>query len=227
MMAVMRQARASLGVRRILVASISAVVLMTAQGPAALAHSNEVTSEPAADSVLDSVPADVTLTFDAPLLEAGAALVVRSGDGAVVSTDPPIIDDRSITTTISDGGPGIYEVAYRIVSGDGHPVSGRYSFTVQGAASEVSTSPSPEPVPSTSAMGIDATAEQPAEPAEPQPSASPVTALDSEQGARAPNVMLIGLGLVAVALLLGLVAFLGLRRRSTRPEPGHGSDGDR
>jgi len=148
------------GIGRTLSAFLLAISGGMLLGPPALAHSNEVSAEPAADSILVTMPEVVSLTFDDELLEAGAALVVTAEDGTVVSGVPPIIDGPMITASVVDGGPGTYEVAYRVVSGDGHPVTGTYAFKVTGEAPQspesaqlnASVTPSPTSVPTTSAQ---------------------------------------------------------------------------
>lgn len=184
--------------------------------PSALAHSNEVGADPAADSVLVAMPEAVSLTFDEGLLEAGAALVVTAEDGTVVSAAPPVIADRTITATIIEGGPGTYVVAYRVVSGDGHPVTGTYAFTVSG---EPSQSPAPTslstPVPTPEGTTLGASAQ-----ADPSLAATsgPLAATEAE-GSGVPNAMLIGIGALSL-VLLAVAVVLVVRRQ------GQSKDGD-
>jgi len=85
-------------------------------------------------------------------------------------------------------------VTWRVVSSDGHPVSGQYAFTVTGSASGTATAPA---VPAAS----------------PTPSESvPATA---DEGI--PTFVWAILGIILVAVLGGLVAVL-LRRSRPTPE---------
>lgn len=172
-----------------LVMGIACVMLLS---PQALAHSNEVSADPAADSVLGAMPEVVSLTFDDGLLEAGAALVVTAEDGTVVSGASPVIDDRTITATITEGGPGTYEVAYRVVSGDGHPVTGTYAFTVTGEPSQSS-----EPV---------------------SDSTSAPTTPPRAEGTGAPNAMVIAIGAGSLILLAVAIVVVVRRRGQSRDE---------
>jgi len=175
-----------------LVMGIACVMLLS---PQALAHSNEVSADPAADSVLGAMPEVVSLTFDDGLLEAGAALVVTAEDGTVVSGASPVIDDRTITATITEGGPGTYEVAYRVVSGDGHPVTGTYAFTVTGDSSQSSQSPESRESPESPQANPMVTS---------GPTSVPTTSAQAE-GTGLSNAMLIALGGASLGLLAVVV----------------------
>nr|WP_286216766.1 copper resistance protein CopC [Demequina sediminis] len=62
------------------------------------------------------------------------------GDGATT------VSGATVTQRLGDGLPaGDFQVAWRSVSGDGHPVDGTFRFTVEAAPESASTSePSPE-----------------------------------------------------------------------------------
>lgn len=120
----------------------------------AQAHSSQIGSTPEAGSVLDSPPRDVVVEFDTPLLDIGAAIVVRTADGTVVSTGSPRIERRTIAVSLSPDAPaGAYTVAYRVVSQDGHTVESTFGFQVGASAATPAASaasPSaPQPTPST------------------------------------------------------------------------------
>jgi methionine-rich copper-binding protein CopC len=61
-------------------------------------------------------------------------------DGASVATPPPSVSgnvtetDETVTVNALPLGPaGVYQIGYRVVSADGHPVSGKTSFTLTAA----------------------------------------------------------------------------------------------
>jgi len=137
---------------RSMVGAGAALMLSFVLSPSAMAHSDEISADPPADSVLQVMPAQVTITFNEALLEAGAALVVTADTGQVVSVEPAVVQDRSIRADISGGGPGTYQVAYRVVSGDGHPVTGTYAFTVSAPTGQ-SVEPEPQASPATGSGG--------------------------------------------------------------------------
>ena len=170
----------------LLLASFMAYVIVA---PGALAHSNEISADPPADSVLDAMPAQVSLSFDEPLLDAGAALVVTSASGDVISKEPASIEGATIRVALSSGGPGTYQVAYRVVSGDGHPVTGSYAFEVAGEPGSVA---SPSAVP------------------DPAPEADVATEADQESADRLPVLPWAGAAILVIAAIGGVIV---LRRR--------------
>jgi copper resistance protein C len=123
----------------VLVRAAGAAVLALAIGvialPTAAGHSSQTGSSPAAGAVLDTAPSSVEVTFDSPLMDIGAALVVRSEDGTVISDAAPEVDRTAIRVGVRpDATPGAYTVAYRVVSRDGHPITSTFAYTVAGDA---------------------------------------------------------------------------------------------
>lgn len=108
--------------------------------PSAAGHASQTGSSPAAGAVLDAAPSSVEVTFDTPLMDVGAALVVRSEDGTVVSGAPEV-DRTAIRVAVpADATQGRYAVAFRVVSQDGHPITSAFDYTVAG---EAPTHPAP------------------------------------------------------------------------------------
>lgn len=167
----------------------------------AFGHASQVTSSPEAEEVLPSAPADVTITFDSGLLDMGAALIVRDRDGTSIVTGEPVIDDRSFSVAVDPSAPsGVYDVAYRVVSADGHTVEGAFTYTVEGApdASVDAGAPSASAAPTSDV--IEAT---------PAEAATPVTTSDEGEAGGFPVIWLVGAGLVVI---VGVGAALLLRR---------------
>ena len=117
---------------RITVTTVMALAVCITGASAASAHSNELESSPGEGARLAEAPATVVITFDEPLMDVGAALVVRDGAGRVVS-GAASVDGRRISTPLSHAGSGEFTVAFRVVSQDGHSVSGSYGFAVLGS----------------------------------------------------------------------------------------------
>lgn len=131
---------------RSLVVEVFAVCALGALGvgaavPAA-AHADLISSDPSDGAVLDATPATITLTFSDPLLVDGVQISLVTAEGTVVPSDPPTVDGAtaSLPWPVA-AGPGSYEVGYRVVSADGHPVSGAVSFVVQAGAAEATAAP--------------------------------------------------------------------------------------
>ena len=123
------------------------VVSPTAAGTAS-AHDQLVSSEPAAGSTVDARPEDVTLTFAEPPVVlaggSGSAVTVTDPMGQIISADHVDVSGSTMSvvlhpTMVMDGE---YQVAFRVVSGDGHTVEGGYRFTVKRGAAEPTGGPS-------------------------------------------------------------------------------------
>lgn len=115
---------------------IALAVLPALTAPPAFAHASELESSPAADEVLTSAPEEVRIDFDSALLEAGSALLVRDETGESITTGAAVIDGSTYSVPVDAAAPeGVYTVAYRVVSADGHTVEGDFSYTV-GTATE-------------------------------------------------------------------------------------------
>ena len=113
-------------------------VLLLAGRPAS-AHATLQTTDPAADAVVDAVPDTVTLTFDEPVAAPTGAVQVVSPDGGRVDGAVTLADgDKVVGVAVDGDAKGTYTVAYRVVSDDGHTITGSFVFHVQtrtGAAS--------------------------------------------------------------------------------------------
>lgn len=125
---------------------------LLAPAPAS-AHTDLVGGDPAAGSTLDTPVADVTLTFSVALLPEVVQLVVRDDDGTDLAVGRPAVDGARVSVGLRPPGhAGRYEVAYRVVAADGHPVTGSYAFSVSPKAvsaarsSRASTPREPTPV---------------------------------------------------------------------------------
>jgi copper resistance protein C len=114
---------------------LALVVTMAVGGAgAASAHDTLVGTSPAANSTVPTVPGSVTLTFDQPALALGTELVV-TGPGGPVQSGAARAVDNTVTQSVQPGAPaGRYTVLWRVTSVDGHPVSGRFTFTAKAAA---------------------------------------------------------------------------------------------
>ena len=78
----------------------------------------------------------VVLTFDQPVQDGeGLNSVALTGpDGKEWQAGPATVDSNVVAMPIRELGPkGVYTIGYRIVSADGHPVSGKLTFTLTKA----------------------------------------------------------------------------------------------
>lgn len=98
----------------------------------ASAHDQLLSSTPGDGEHLDALPETIRLEFSGDLLQVGAVVVLAdTGTGQTWRTDDPTLDGPVVTTPVPDGlGDGAYEVRWRVVSSDGHAISGAVPFTV-------------------------------------------------------------------------------------------------
>ena len=102
----------------------------------AFAHDELVASDPAADSTVAQLPEEVALTFSGVLIDEPGVNVVSVTDaaGTELADGAPTLDGTKITQTLSGDSQGPMTVTWRVVSSDGHPVSGEFSFVAGDAA---------------------------------------------------------------------------------------------
>ncbi|MFD9081863.1 copper resistance CopC/CopD family protein [Streptomyces erythrochromogenes] len=127
-----------------LVAALLALVLGGA-GPA-FAHAGLRGSDPAEGSVLATAPKQLTLTFTESVGFSDDSLRVLSPENERVNPRPAQHADGKDNTArveLSDKlAQGTYTVAWRVVSADGHPISGAFIFSIgkpSGTAAVVAT----------------------------------------------------------------------------------------
>lgn len=112
--------------------TLTAFVGLTAS-PAS-AHSKLTSTSPTDGATLEAPPAAVSFTFDEPLLAGTEAISVNDDSGNVIATEPASPDGSTISMPWpAQAASGTFQVAYRVVSGDGHPVTGAITITITGA----------------------------------------------------------------------------------------------
>lgn len=118
----------------------------------ARAHNVLIASDPENSARLSAMPARVTLTFDQAVRRDFARIAVTGPDGARYEQGDVWVSGDSVFIGVRGSGPsGAYVIGYRIVSNDGHPVTGTIGFTVTGAGGQGGTGPAPDPKPGTTA----------------------------------------------------------------------------
>lgn len=133
------------GVRRCL--GVFLVLLVFAPSSAA-AHSNRVETNPPDGATLQTLPAEATVTFDeAPKT---ADVVLAKPDGKVDKLKTEVAGSTIKAQLPADGPRGVYTLSYRVVSADGHPVSGSVTF---GVTTGPAPGTHPEPAPTASGEG--------------------------------------------------------------------------
>jgi copper transport protein len=113
-----------------------AVVLLVALAAlavpaAASAHAGLIRTDPAPNSVVDGSPSQVSLTYTEPVEPRFAIVSVTDPSGQQVTSGPPTRPGgTTLVVPLRTLQPGWYLVFWRVVSQDGHPVRGAYTFAV-------------------------------------------------------------------------------------------------
>jgi copper transport protein len=98
---------------------------------AAWAHASLVGTLPGDGAVLESAPTRVRVIFDDDVRVASGIKAIRNGGGSVLTEKPRIAGGRSLLIPLRAGLPdGDYTVLWRVLSDDGHKLSGVIAFGV-------------------------------------------------------------------------------------------------
>lgn len=197
--------------RRITVAALVATLALLVTDPVgvgwgstapASAHDQLISSSPAPDERLAAAPTEVRLEFTAAVLDVGALVLVVDGAGTDWVAGPPEIDGTVVTVPLLPDLPEAgYQVRWRVVSSDGHPISGFIPFTIGDAAP----------------LELEVQGQLPEERA--------AQAQNQQEQDAIGRTVLIGAGGAAAALaVLALVTVLRQSRRTRRPEPRDGDN---
>lgn len=97
----------------------------------AFAHDQLIGSNPKNGAKLDKQPEWLELEFSGNIQEIGNEIQVKH-DGKDVSAGEIAVDGHKVKSALPDDlEPGDYEVVWRVVSEDGHPISGTVKFTIK------------------------------------------------------------------------------------------------
>lgn len=166
-------------------------------------HTAVLSIVPADGAVLDRAPREIVLTFNEKISPQYAQLIL-SRDGTALSIAEPVVTGEVIRVPLAETATGDYRLAFRVVSADGHPISGESHYTVRGAVATPSTTTTAATTPT-----------PPGTVTSPPSAAAAGTRQPTESQANHLPGILIGGGLVAVA-----VALLWWDRRRRQASPG-------
>jgi copper transport protein len=123
---------------------VAATVASLAWGSPVSAHGQLDSSSPAPAAVLETAPSEISLDFNEPVTPVARSIEIYNQDGqrivlgeALVSPDDPSVLIAKDVPAIPNG---LYVVAWRAVSNDGHAIEGAYSFQIGASAPIVATS---------------------------------------------------------------------------------------
>lgn len=181
-------------IRTLAASAAAAVLLSLALASPASAHDELVKSNPAQDERLATAPTEISLDFSAEVMNVGAAVIVMDSQEHDWAAGEPTIDAGHVSVPLKVDMPEAgYEIRWRVVSSDGHPISGVIPFTVGDA----------KPFERAASASPGATSE-----------ASAPEQQRTEETNNALHTALIGASGAAVAVVLFVAIYL-IRRRST------------
>ncbi|WP_042142816.1 copper resistance protein CopC [Paucisalibacillus sp. EB02] len=109
------------------------------------AHSHLEESNPADGDTVKEPLNEIVLEFNGPI-EQGSFIDVTTTEGETVEIQEIIIDEGTLTGAFSEPlANDEYLVNWNIVSGDGHPLEGEFSFTVNAEVPESEDEVTEEP----------------------------------------------------------------------------------
>ena len=95
------------------------------------AHSKQETTVPANNAVLTEAPAELVLKFDKPMRITKLALTDQAGTDYEVQRTDQMKHVLKLVAQLDPVPNGEYQVDWRGLSEDGHPMNGTFSFTVK------------------------------------------------------------------------------------------------
>ncbi|QOV41395.1 copper resistance protein CopC/CopD [Streptomyces ferrugineus] len=129
------------------VVAVLAAALLGGAAPAS-AHAVQTSSDPRGDTVLNTAPKQITVTFNESVtLAEDSVRVLDPGGRPVTAGDPAHADGKADTARVrltSGLKEGTYTVSWRVISADSHAVSGGFFFSV-GAPSQTRAESTAEP----------------------------------------------------------------------------------
>lgn len=116
-----------------LLAALTFFTMAMTSAPGAHAHAQIVATFPKANTTVKSLPAFIYIDFDGNLLDFAEginSMQITDSKGKRVDTNKNLLGGARLSTTLKPGiKKGRLKVSYRIVSEDGHPVTGSFYFT--------------------------------------------------------------------------------------------------
>jgi methionine-rich copper-binding protein CopC len=120
--------------RRVVALALAVGVALLLGAAPAWAHSKLEASNPADGASVATPPSTVSLTFDEDVQAGFTVMTLIGPDGKDYHSGDVTETDETIKVDALPLGPaGVYQIGYRVVSADGHPVSGKTSFTLTAA----------------------------------------------------------------------------------------------
>ena len=130
------------GLPRWLSTSLLALCLVLASQGAS-AHAQFRDSRPAADTTVDTSPHEIVLNFSKAVTPVTVVIVGPDGNAIETGSEAQGNGERVVLALDKTLAPGSYVVSFRVLSGDAHPISGGFRFSIAGP--DIDTNPGTEP----------------------------------------------------------------------------------
>ena len=110
-------------------------------GSSAIAHDDVIDQVPAPGSQVEAGLVEIKLDFSNELLDlgSGAEIIVTGPDGNPATATCADLSGTLATAQTDLDQAGNYTVAWRVVSSDGHPIEGSYSFELLNTSAYVAS----------------------------------------------------------------------------------------
>lgn len=199
--------RRSAAPRAILVGLVTAVALLLGASTAS-AHDTVIGTAPGDGETVTTAPTQVTVETSAVPQSIGSRMVITASDGTVLFDGEPTIADRVASVELPAVANDSYQVAWRLVSSDGHPIDGTFGFVVDDPAA---VAPTEDPTTDAATPTADETTAPATTDAAPSEDSTTATAADTSDDGSSTSWIPVALIVVVIAGLVLLVLF---RRRS-------------
>ena len=135
--------RRALGALAVLVLALLTTVFT---GGTAYAHATVESTTPQANATVDTQPKEVTVAFSEPVSPVKAQTWIVAPDGSRANSGDATVRGNTLVYPLREGLPnGTYLVGYRVISADGHPVPGGFTFSIGQASASPPTAPTSGP----------------------------------------------------------------------------------
>jgi hypothetical protein len=192
-----------------LIAALASAAFLNGLSTPASAHSDLVSSDPSDGSSLTSPPSRLVLTFADGVAPRYTVVTLRVGAAEVATLEATATGDRVIAAVPANmHGKGLWRVAYRVVSADGHSVTGQVVFRVNPPASPEGV-PTPDSPSSLGSPGDESAARNGEAPVE-------VPASSNNRSGLHPGVSVLIIALLVSAPVVVFVVIASRKRREDR-----------
>ena len=188
-----------------LLTALAVILLIAIPSKPSFAHTDVVSTTPSAGEAVAGGEQLISVSFNENILNLANSteIVVVDPTGNPVKADCSGVEDKTIYTNAFLPTQGDYEVTWRTVAEDGHPISGKFTFSVSEDAQTEYTVP---------ACASDSPTAEPT----PKVIAKPLVAEEKHENHNSGLNPFVGSGLAVVGV--AVIAWLLFRRKSASKE---------